>query len=61
MTTSDAVKLIRGKKGTSVEIEYIRDGNSKNISIVRDSVNIPSVDGKMIENSSIGYIQINTF
>lgn len=29
--------------------------------MVRDAVNIPSVDGEMVENTQIGYIQINTF
>lgn len=61
MTTSEAVKLIRGEKWTTVNISYLRDNIPATVDVVRDAVNIPSVDGEMIENTNIGYIQINTF
>lgn len=61
LTTTEAVKFIRGKKWTSVTLKYLRDSEEKTVSVTRDSVNIPSVEAKMIENSPIGYIQINSF
>lgn len=61
LTTTEAVKFIRGKKWTSVTLKYLRDGEEKTVSVTRDSVNLPSVEAKMIENSPIGYIQINSF
>ena len=61
LTTTDAVKFIRGKKWTSVTLKYLRNGEEKTVAVTRDSVNLPSVDAKMIENSPIGYIQINSF
>ena len=42
-------------------LKYLRDGEEKTVSVTRDSVNLPSVEAKMIENSPIGYIQINSF
>lgn len=61
MKPSEAVKKIRGKKWTTVHLTYLRDDVEYNIDVTRDAVNIPSVDAKKIENSEIGYIQINTF
>ena len=42
-------------------LKYLRNGEEKTVAVTRDSVNLPSVDAKMIENSPIGYIQINSF
>lgn len=61
MKTSEAVKVIRGKKWTIVKIVYIRDWVENQIEVVRDVVNIPSVDSKVLDNSKIGYILLNTF
>lgn len=61
MSATDAVKLIRGEKWTKVLLGYYRDWVKNEIEVTRDVVNIPSVDGKILENSSIGYIQVNTF
>lgn len=61
-STEDAVKVIRGPKGTIAEITYKRgeDTTELHISVVRDRVNVPSVAEKMLENN-IGYIEIATF
>lgn len=61
MTSAEAVKLIRWKKKTPVIITFVRDGETRMVSVIRDEVNIPSVDEQKIENSDIWYIQINTF
>lgn len=46
MTTEEAVKLIRGKKGTTVRLTLYREGikDSFEISVVRDFINLPTVD-----------------
>lgn len=61
MKVSEAVKLMRGKKGTKVMVSYLRDSVPATVEVTRDAVILPSVDGKMLENSEIGYIQINSF
>lgn len=45
-TPDDAVKMIRGKKGTEVKIKIIREGKSTPIekTLVRDVINIPTVE-----------------
>jgi carboxyl-terminal processing protease len=62
MTTDDAVNLIRGKKGTNVVLTIYRDDwtETQDITITRDTIEIPAMDWKII-NNNIAYIQIYQF
>lgn len=62
MRVDDAVKLIRGEIGTKVVLTILRNGwtKPKEIPIVRQTIQIPTLDYKMIENN-IGYIRIRSF
>ncbi|MGP7815943.1 lmo1851 family serine protease [Niallia sp. 01092] len=62
MSSSEAVLLIRGKKGTKVELEIERAGVQKpmDISIVRDTIPIETVYGKLTKDG-IAEIQITSF
>jgi carboxyl-terminal processing protease len=62
MTLMQAVKKLRGKKGTKVTISVFRKGlrKLKDITIVRGIIKIHSVKSKLFENS-IGYIRITQF
>lgn len=44
MTTDAAVKLIRGRKGTTVTFTILREGETREIVVVRDTINIPTLD-----------------
>lgn len=46
LKTDEAIKLIRGKKGTTVKLTLVRDGLKEplELSVVRDVINIPTVD-----------------
>ncbi len=46
MTTDDAIKLIRGPKGTSVTLTFARAGepNPLIMSVMRDTINIPVIN-----------------
>lgn len=46
MSTEEAVKLIRGPKGTEVKISFLPDGATKPVErkIVRDIIKIPTID-----------------
>ncbi len=61
ITTSEAVKLIRGPKDTSVKLRVIRDGKEDlTFDIVRDTIKTPSVEWNVREDG-IGYIKISRF
>lgn len=61
-TTEEAVKVIRWPKWTTAEITYKRSDDNKDlhVSVIRDTVKVPSVAEKMLENN-IWYIEIATF
>lgn len=62
MKVMDAVKIIRGPKGTTVTLQLFREGwdKPKDVSIVRDTIIVPTMDWKMLDEH-IGYIRIMSF
>lgn len=62
MTLMDAVKKIRGKKGTSVTLTILRKGMAELIDfpIIRDVIPLKSVKSKTLE-PGYGYIRITNF
>ena len=62
MTASEAVLLIRGKKGTDVTLQIQRGGASKLITmkITRDDIPVETVYAEM-KNDKIAHIQITSF
>jgi carboxyl-terminal processing protease len=62
MTTDEAVKLIRGQRGTEVTLNIYRSSwtRSKDIKIIRDTIKVPSVKWALKDNN-IAYIQIFQF
>ncbi len=62
LTTDEAVKLIRGEKGTTVVLTIFRDGwdQPKEISITRDTIKVPTLDWKILDNN-IAYIHLYNF
>ena len=64
MDIEDAVKLIRGQKGTKVKLEIFRDGNSFYKSLSRERIEIKSVSSKINKTKDgllIGYVRIRQF
>jgi len=62
MIVQEAVKLLRGPKGSSVNITIEREGepNSIKITLIRDKITIKSVKQKLLDNQ-IGYIKLSQF
>lgn len=62
MTSSEAVLLIRGEKGTSVTLEIVRGDSEKKVKmkIVRDDIPIETVYSEML-SGKVAHIQITTF
>ena len=64
MTIQNAVKLIRGKKGTEVTLGLLRNNNYIKVLLVRDKISINSVSGRVNKTAngiSIGYIRLKQF
>ena len=63
MTGNDLAKMIKGKKGTKVNITVKRGDKEISIDVKRDVVDLISVNDKIIEyeGKNIGYIRINNF
>lgn len=59
-TLDELTELIRGKKGTKVNITVLRGEEELTIAVERDIVEIPSVSGMLIDDS-IGYVEIESF
>ncbi len=63
ITTTDIMKRLRGKKGTSVDVKIKRQGVSELIDfrIVRDKIPIYSIDAAYMASEETGYIRISRF
>lgn len=70
ISTEDAVKKIRGPKGTMVTLTLFREGwlETKDFTITRDAIQIPTLDWSMLNdagkediNGKILYIQLYNF
>jgi carboxyl-terminal processing protease len=61
LSLNEVVKEIRGKKGTAVKLQVVRDkANLMEFTITRDDIKVPSVTSKILDNN-IGYMQISSF
>lgn len=62
LTLSEAVKLMRGKRGTKILLTIVRDGEDKplEISVTRDVIRVKSVRSRFLE-PGYGYIRISSF
>jgi carboxyl-terminal processing protease len=62
MSIEEAVKRIRGKKGTIVRLTILRPGKKEPLvfKIKRAVINLPNVSSKMLDKD-IGYIRVHVF
>jgi len=62
MTLNDAVKIMRGKPNTSIDLTIVREGEAKPlvISITREIIRVKSVKNRMLE-PGYGYVRITNF
>lgn len=58
-----ATALIKGRTGTRVRVTFVSDGERRTKSLVRESVEIPVVDSRMIrrDGEQIAYVGLETF
>jgi carboxyl-terminal processing protease len=62
LSLNDAVKLMRGKPGTGIELTIIRKGEEKplKITVVRDVIKVASVKGRLLDKQ-YAYLRISQF
>lgn len=62
MTLNEAVKLMRGKKGTDITLTIVRESVDKpvKITITRDTIRVKSVKKQLLE-PGFGYIRVTNF
>jgi carboxyl-terminal processing protease len=61
MSVDEAVSKIRGKSGTEVKLQVVRNrSQTLDLKITRQDINLPSVKSKVLDGN-IGYIQVTTF
>jgi len=60
---SDVFDLLRGNKGTTVDLKVLRKGESAplDFTIIRDKIPLYSLDASYMINQSTGYIKLNKF
>lgn len=58
---SQISQLLRGPKGTPVDLILLRDGNTINKTIVREEIKQPNVSYSGMLNDQIGYIRLDKF
>lgn len=58
--SDEVVGMIKGKKGTEVELTLKRDGKEFDVKVKRDEIVSKTIDSKMLEDE-VGYIKITSF
>lgn len=63
ITLRDSVDLLRGEKGSKVTITVrsLNESKAREVEIVRDNIEVPSVKGARLLVDGIGYIRITQF
>jgi carboxyl-terminal processing protease len=56
-----AITLMRGPVGSTINLTVDRQGSQLQFTIAREEISVPTVEGKVIDNTSIGYIMISQF
>lgn len=62
-TTTELSDYIKNTKNKNIKITVLRNNEEKEITVVRDKVEVPTVTGEILEknNKKIGYINISIF
>ncbi|MCB0477330.1 MAG: S41 family peptidase [Crocinitomicaceae bacterium] len=61
LSTSDVSTMLKGQKGTSIKVEFERNGEKMSTNITRDEIKIPDVPYTGMLDDEIGYVKLNSF
>ncbi|MTI80533.1 MAG: S41 family peptidase [Firmicutes bacterium] len=56
-----AINLMRGPIGTEISLTVLRGDEQKEFTLVREEIRVPTVEGKVMEGTEIGYIVLTQF
>lgn len=54
-------KMLRGKGGTTVNLQVLRNGNLQKTTITRETIPVPAVDAAYMLSDTVGYIKLTKF
>ncbi len=61
LSTDEAVKKIRGPKGTPVVFTIVRDKKAQDIKVVRDTISVPTIENSYDAKTGVYYIALYQF
>ncbi len=63
LANQDVIKMLKGPKGTSVNVKVLRNGADGllNFKIIRDKIPLHSIDAAYMINDEVGYIKLSRF
>ena len=61
LTNERVMELLKGKEGSKVLVKIYRKGIKKDLSIIRGSIPISSIDASLMLNKEVGFIKLNSF
>ncbi len=61
ITPEKVRKLLKGERGSKIQIGVLREGTRKSITITRNAIPVPSVDASYLMDNGVGYIRLNKF
>lgn len=61
LSTSEVSTMLKGQKGTTIKVEFERQGEIKTTEITRAEIKIPDVPYQGMLTDDIGYLKLNSF
>ena len=61
ITNDKVMDLLKGKQGSEVKVKVYRQGIEKELSIMRGSISVSSIDAAIMLSPTVGFIKLNSF
>jgi carboxyl-terminal processing protease len=61
VTNEKVMELLKGREGSEVKVKIYRKGLTKDLTIVRGSIGVSSIDAAIMLTPEIGFIKLNSF
>lgn len=61
LTNENVMEILKGTSGSPVKIKVFRHGETKDLTVIRGSINVSSIDAAVMLTPEIGFIKLNAF